>query len=120
MDLELDGRGFRRYLRSVAEELGLADTGQFVHLEHPVHVYLPLDARLTTVPDQDVALVWDERRGWAVGVETEARDPVVPVSYFGDDVLPPPEAVARFVREVLDGTRPTAIVREERERAHQL
>lgn len=102
MELETEGRaarGLRRYLGLVAEKLGVGGAVS-VQLEEPVSAYIPLDGRLRRFPDHDVALVWDEEDGWAVGIETDAGSPVVVLSYLGEDVLPAPRVVARFVLDV--------------------
>jgi hypothetical protein len=109
MELEPDARaarGLRRYLRLVAEELGIDGAGQFVQFDAPVGAYLPLDIRLSRFPSQDVALVWDEERGWALGIETDAGTPIALLSYLGGDVLPAPRTVAQFVHDVVDDRFP--------------
>lgn len=109
MELEPDdrvARGLRRYLRLVAEELGIDDSGQFIQLDGPIGAYLPLDLRLRRFPSHDVALVWDEERGWALGIETDAGSPIVILSYLGVDLLPSPRMVAQFVHDVVDDRFP--------------
>jgi hypothetical protein len=104
MELEPDGRaarGLHRYLRLVAGELNLDDAGQFVQLDSPVAAYLPLDIRLPRFPSHDVALVWDEERGWALGIETDAGSPIAVLSYLDVDILPAPRLVAQFVHDVV-------------------
>jgi hypothetical protein len=47
-------------------------------------------------------LVWSERDGWAVLVETDPAEPSIVVSRLGgDDPAPPPWVVARFVSDTL-------------------
>jgi hypothetical protein len=102
MRLEPDqkaARGLDHYVRLVGRELGLDGAGHLINFEPTVRVFLPLDARMARFPDQDVALVWDEERGWAIGVETDSASPVVVLSYLAEDVLPEPRTVARFVRD---------------------
>lgn len=105
MDLELDGapgRGFRRYVRLVAEALGLGQ-GCYVQLEAPAQAYIPLDERLPSLPASDVALTWDAERGWAIGVEDGRGPDVVPLSFLGGDVLPAPHRVVAWVADLLAG-----------------
>jgi hypothetical protein len=85
----------------VAEELGIDDAGQFVQFDAPVAAYVPLDIRLPRFPSHDVALVWDEECGWALGIETDAGTPIALLSYLGGDMLPAPRTVAQFVHDVV-------------------
>ncbi|GHG41686.1 hypothetical protein GCM10017567_74130 [Amycolatopsis bullii] len=49
-------------------------------------------------------LAWSERRGWSLAVETEpTEDPVVIARHGGDDLVPSPDAVARFVADAAAG-----------------
>jgi Family of unknown function (DUF6292) len=105
VELDTDGRaarGLRRYLGLVADELSVGGAVVSVQLDEPVRAYLPLDGRLGRFHGRDVALVWDEENGWAVGIETDAGSPVVVLTYLGKDVLPAPRVVAEFVGDVFD------------------
>ncbi len=49
----------------------------YAQLEPTAGAYIALDRRLPDHPDQDVALVWDERYGWSLALETNSsEDPV--------------------------------------------
>jgi len=90
--MELDGhdraaRGLRRYLTLVAEATGVGAEACFVQLGPPVEAYLALDHRLSSHPDRDVALLWDEEHGWALGIETHGGADVTVLSYVGEHVL---------------------------------
>ncbi len=66
--------------------------------------YLGLPRRWLDRPDHDVMLVWSERRGWSLVVETEpTEDPVVIARHGGHDLVPSPGAVARFVADAAAG-----------------
>lgn len=109
MELEPEGRaarGLRNYLRMVVAALGLDEAGHYLTLDRPVTAYLPVDTRLPRFPDHDVALVWDEEHGWAIGIETDAGSPVTPLCYLGIDILPAPQTVADFVRDVVEDRFP--------------
>ena len=103
MDLDFDSpaaNGLRRYIRLVADELGLTGESSYVQLEPPAHAYLAVDGRFKSFPARDVALLWDEEHGWAAGVETHSGEDVMVLAYLGKDVLPAPRTVARFVRSL--------------------
>lgn len=98
MDLYFDDtmtQALRRYARSVTAALGLSGDCWCVHGEHPVGVYLALEGRLASFPDHDVALLWDERRGWSAVVEV--GDDLVVVERLGGLAVPRPVAVAEWV-----------------------
>lgn len=101
MELDSDSaaaRGLHEYVRLVATEVGMRGPGWLVQLEPLANVYIALEDRLPAFPTRDVALVWDEEHGWALGVERHPGESLLVVTYLGDDVLPGPEAVARTVR----------------------
>jgi hypothetical protein len=106
MDLEFNGlpaRGLRRYVRLVGELLGLSGPSSYFQLESPVTAYLALEGRTPDFPDHDVALLWDEKRGWAAAIESQGGSELITLSYLGTDVLSPPQVVARFARQFLAG-----------------
>ncbi|PSL51698.1 hypothetical protein B0I31_11811 [Saccharothrix carnea] len=95
--------GLRGYVRRVTEELGLSGECSYVQAERPATAYLALEGRLPGFPDRDVALLWDEERGWSAAVETHSGEDVLVQAHFGPDVVPPPGAVARWVRGLFRG-----------------
>lgn len=106
MDLELHSlaaQGLSRYLRLVTRALGLAGTGSYIQWEPPANAYLALHDRMPLFPTSDIALVWHEERGWAIGIETDASEDLIIMSYLPDDVLPAPRVVAEFARSVVAG-----------------
>jgi hypothetical protein len=105
VDLESEGtaeHGLRRYVRLVAEAVGVSGDCFCLQLEPPVNVYLALQERLRAFPTRDVALLWDEERGWSAAIETHSGQDLILVSYLGTDVLPPPRVVAQFVSRLTD------------------
>lgn len=109
MDLEFNGlpaRGLRRYVRLVGELLELSGPSSYFQLEPPVTAYLALEGCTPDFPDHDVALLWDENRGWAAAIESQDGSEFITLSYLGTDVLPPPQFVARFARQFLAGDSP--------------
>lgn len=55
-------------------------------------------------------LVWDERLGWYVGVETVPGDAPVVIAYLGGAAVAAPTTVARFVTDAVAG-RPVHRIR---------
>ncbi|WP_408640371.1 DUF6292 family protein [Saccharomonospora xinjiangensis] len=98
-------RGLRNYVRNVVETLGYSGDSSFVQSE-PLSLYLAVDGHFPEFPHRDVALLWDEERGWAGALETGCGEDLIVVSYLGDDPLPKPEAVAAFAAALLRGDSP--------------
>ncbi|MFI9817759.1 DUF6292 family protein [Saccharothrix variisporea] len=105
MDVDFDdttARELRRYVERVGDALDLAGECWCCDAGPPATAYLALEGRLPSHPDRDVALVWDERQGWSVAVETGCgEDLLVVVGLPG--LVPRPEVVARFVARLLRG-----------------
>jgi hypothetical protein len=94
----------RGYLGAVADELGVGLESCTVDLDAPLSAYLALDWRLPELPDRDLALLWDERHGWSAAIETHSGEDLIVVTYLGGDtVVPAPQVVAGFGRELARG-----------------
>ncbi|MEU8632832.1 DUF6292 family protein [Amycolatopsis sp. NPDC048633] len=92
------------YVRAVAAVVGVPDESTTVEISDTATAYLGLPQRWFDRPDHDVMLVWSERRGWSLAVETDpAEDPVVIAHQGGDDLVPAPRAVAQFVADTAAG-----------------
>jgi uncharacterized protein DUF6292 len=89
----------RDYLESVAAEFGVGLESCTIDEDTPVSAYLALDIFLPHLPGRDVALLWDEEHGWALGAETRSGGGVLVVRYLGESVCPPPARVRRFVSD---------------------
>lgn len=98
---EAAARGLRRYVRLVAEAVGAGSSAWCCEVDTRSTAYVALEGRIAHYPDHDVALVWDERTGWAAAVESASSDDLHVIAYLGDDVLPSPRKVAQDVRELL-------------------
>jgi hypothetical protein len=101
MDLDFDDRvtrGLRRYVRLVSQALGLRGECSYIQSDEPVSAYIALDGRFSQFPDRDVALLWEETRGWSAAVETNSGEDLQVVASLGQDVLPLPETVAEWTR----------------------
>ena len=91
-------RGLRGYLQAVTAALGIGLESCTVDLDTPVSAYVAIDWRLTRFPGRDVALIWDEQHGWAATIEAGCGEDVIVLAYLGgDDVLPDPRHVVRFM-----------------------
>ncbi|TWP48516.1 hypothetical protein FKR81_28445 [Lentzea tibetensis] len=106
MDLDFDldfdfddslARGLSCYVRLVTEALGLRGDSSFVEAQRPANAYVALDGQLPDFPDHDVALLWDERNGWAAAIESTGGSTLVVVARLEQDRLPPPPTVVRWV-----------------------
>lgn len=106
MDLDEDdraARGLLRYVRLVGHALGMGSVAAVVQLDEPLGVYLPLDRCVAEHDDCDLALVWDERRGWALAVESGGGVDLRMAGFLGDELVPAPEVVAAYVDRACRG-----------------
>ncbi|MFE2754534.1 DUF6292 family protein [Actinosynnema sp. NPDC059335] len=109
MELDYDdvvGQALRGYVRRVSAEIGLTGECSCVQSEPRATAYLALDGRLPGIPDRDVALLWDERHGWAAAIETHSGEDLIIQARFGPDLVPSPRAVARWVEGLFRGEVP--------------
>ena len=103
-DQHLMSAALRDYLRAVSAELGIGLESCTIDLDMPRSAYIALDWRLDRFPDRDLALLWDERHGWSVAIETHSSEDLIVLSYLGGDtVAPSPRTVARFVAAIRAG-----------------
>lgn len=65
--------------------------------------YLGLTERLAEQPNRDLMLVWDERIGWSVGVETVPGEAPYVIGQLAGNTVPAPAVVAAFVADVVSG-----------------
>ena len=96
-------RGLGEYVRAVAAAVGVPDESTTVEISDTATAYLGLPRRWPDRPDHDVMLVWSELRGWSLAVETGPADDPVVIARHGDDLVPPPGTVARFVADTVAG-----------------
>lgn len=102
-DLDFDDTAARRvsrYVRQVMAGLGLRGNSSYVESEPYPSAYVALAGRLADHPDNDVALVWDEKRGWAAAVE-DASGQLTVVARLGGEVKPPAADVAAWAQTLL-------------------
>ena len=101
--VDLAERGLRCYVHRIATGLGLGAESVCCELADQAVAYLALPDRSPDQPDRDVALIWDEMRGWAVGVETGSGEDVLVTAWHGGDVLPAPDDVVGFAKSFVAG-----------------
>ncbi|MBP2326765.1 hypothetical protein JOF56_007150 [Kibdelosporangium banguiense] len=115
-------RGLAGYLRAVAEAIGVPPEGTTFEISDTATAYLALARRWPGRPGRDLMLVWGERTGWVVSVETDpGEQPMVVARLGGNDPVPEPQTVARFVTEALTSqtsapARPAAAIEANRAR----
>ena len=95
----------RGYLRAVASTLGVSLESCAINPYPPASAYVAVDVKLTRYPGQDVALTWDERRGWSAVVESDFGQKVRTIARCGGDVTPEPAVVQDFVDALVAGTK---------------
>ncbi|MGW4056707.1 DUF6292 family protein [Amycolatopsis sp. NPDC004747] len=92
------------YLRDVTAELGIGLESCTIDHDRPVSAYVALDTRLPHYPDRDLALLWDEERGWAAAIETHSGEDLIVLRHLGGPaVAPAPSRVAKFVTALHEG-----------------
>jgi len=93
--------GLTGYLRAVATAVGESAAGTSCEVTDTATAYIGL-TRKGPRYGRDLMLVWSERDGWAVLVETDPSESSIVVSRLGgDDPAPPPWVVSRFVSDTL-------------------
>ncbi|GAA4530030.1 hypothetical protein GCM10023192_17790 [Amycolatopsis samaneae] len=98
-------RALKGYVRAVADVVGVAPDGTTCEVTDTATAYLALASRRPEYADRDLMLVWSERQGWVVSVETRPAESAIVLSRLGGDTVPSPEAVARFVGDVVHHRR---------------
>lgn len=96
-------RGLAGYLAAVAAAVGVPVEGTSYEVSDTATAYLALISRLPDRPGRDLMLLWSERGGWTMSVETQPIEAPVVLARLGGDLAPEPQAVARFVVDVLAG-----------------
>lgn len=91
------------YVWAVAEGWRIGAESCVVDTEPPAWAYVALEWTLPRYPDRDLALLWDERTGWAVAIETHSSEDLIVVACPVDaTVVPPPSRVRAFVDQLTE------------------
>ncbi|WP_290056199.1 DUF6292 family protein [Amycolatopsis solani] len=96
-------RELRGYVEAVAKAVGVGPESCASDAGTPAAAYVALDWRPARFPGHDLALVWDERHGWAAAIEGTAGDPSTVLAHLGGEAVPEPRAVVRFLAAVRAG-----------------
>ncbi len=102
----LTARGLTSYVDSVAAALTMPRHAVHHEVSELSSAYLALHRRSPVFPELDLMLLWDERHGWSVALETAPADDPVVLAYLGGDVLAEADEVHRFVQDVIAGKCP--------------
>ncbi|WP_370961640.1 DUF6292 family protein [Amycolatopsis sp. cg9] len=92
--------GLTGYLAAVSAAVGVGAESCTVDLDDPASAYVALDLRLPGHPGRDTALLWDERHGWALAMETHSGEDLLVLAYLGDELVPAPARVRGFVAAI--------------------
>lgn len=98
---ELAERGLRTYVERIASGLGLGRESLWTEVADTGAAYIALRQQLPEDPGRDLALIWDEHSGWALGVENGAGDDLLVLAFYGAELLPPPENVIVFAKDTI-------------------
>lgn len=103
-DADVLGGALRGYLAAVAASVGVGLESCTLDLDPPASAYLAVDQTLPEAPHRDLALLWDEVRGWAAAIETHSGEDLIVVSYLdATTVTPRPRLVAWFLHQLCTG-----------------
>ncbi len=92
--------GLTGYLAAVSAAVGVGEESCTVDIDAPASAYVALDVRLPRHPGRDMALLWDERHGWAFAMETHSGEDLLVLAYLGGELVPSPARVRGFVAAV--------------------
>jgi uncharacterized protein DUF6292 len=98
-------RSLSAYVRQVAAAVGVPADAVGYEVSDTATAYLGLSQRLPEHAGRDLMLVWDERLGWSVGVETDPGEKPLVLGYLVGETVPPPARVAQFVADAVAGHR---------------
>ena len=94
-------RALRDYVHAVARAIGVPADGVTCEVTDTVTAYLPLASRAIAYPDHDLMLVWSDRRGWSVLLETRPAAAVIVIGSLDRAVVVRPAEVERFITDIL-------------------
>jgi hypothetical protein len=96
-------RTLGRYVCAVAAEWRIGPEFCVVDAEEPAWAYIALDWRLPRYPGRDLALLWDERTGWAMAIETSSGEDLILVAGLGDeDVISSPSRIRQSADDLVE------------------
>ena len=93
-------RALQHYVHRIADGLGVGPESAWCEMADKPNAYVALEHHRGRA---DLALVWDQRHGWAVVVEAHSGEDTPVLAYFGPDPLPVPADVVAFANLVVAG-----------------
>ena len=94
--------GLAGYLRAVAVAIGVPSEATSFEISDTATAYLALARQWPGRPGRDLMLLWSERTGWTVQVETDpGEQPMVVARLGGNDPVPEPKVIAKFVADAV-------------------
>ncbi|MFD4368611.1 DUF6292 family protein [Rhodococcus sp. NPDC058521] len=93
-------QGFDGYIRTVVRELGVPIENWCCSTDPPMEAIVQIEGMLPGHPGRDVALVWGEKLGWALAVETRSGEDMIIVRELGGEPMPAPSVVRAFANLV--------------------
>jgi hypothetical protein len=105
LDDDAFGRELRAYITAVAHALGVGPESTTVDTTTPASAYLALDGTTPAFPDRELALLWDERRGWSAAVETHSGEDLLVLADLdaAHGARPAPRVLVDFVSRLRAG-----------------
>jgi hypothetical protein len=96
-------RALGGYVTAVAAEWRIGPEFCVVDAEEPAWAYIALDWRLPRYPGRDLALLWDERTGWSMAIETNSGEDLIVVAGLSHDtVIAPPSGVRQSADHLVE------------------
>lgn len=90
------------YVTAIAEYFGVPPDQTSCEAEGLATAYIGFGPCLPDFPQRDLALVWDERLGWAAAVQTASGE-LIAFSYLASSPVPHVNVVTSFVNELIAG-----------------
>ncbi|MEU0529007.1 DUF6292 family protein [Amycolatopsis tolypomycina] len=98
-----DERALAAYVGAVAAELDVPVEDTVAEVSEVATAEIPLAERSPEHPDRDLLLIWDNRHGWQLTVESGPSGALTEVAALSENLVPTPEQVAAFVVDVVAG-----------------
>ncbi|MDR7300214.1 DUF6292 family protein [Haloactinomyces albus] len=102
--------GLGHYVETVARYLG----DEVLTIDYEANEDLALAiimvaSRLPTIAERPLLLSWDEVNGWALRLQLDDNGETIALAYLGQEVLPGPDDVQRFLESATLGSHPGTI-----------
>src|SRR5690606_41659489 len=101
-------RGLRAYVRLVAALVGAGPSAQWCEWADSANAYIALEDRLPDRPTRDLALMGDDERRWAGGMERGAGGELFILASYTEGLPPAPATVVVVIRPVVTRARGAA------------